>query len=402
MRQKPSAAKAASRRRRDPSYRRHATGQATVRLGGRDFYLGTYESPESREKYYRFLAAWVAEGRPRSWSGPRDDGPGVEEKDSTTVGEVMVAYLDHADAYYVKHGQPTSEVAVIKEALRHLNPVRRLPATDFGPKALKRVRRSMIAGDLARSTVNGYVARIKRMFAWATEEEMVPPDIHHGLQAVRGLRHGRSAAKESDPVRPVPDAHVDAILPHVSAEVAAMIRLQILTGMRPGEVVGMRVGDLSMSADVWTYRPSSHKTEHLGKDRTVHLGPKAQAVVRPFLKPDLNAYLFAPVAAEMARRDERRRRAKHRRRTRQRKPFKRLRAHYTTDAYRRAITRACGQAGVPRWSPNQLRHNAATRIRREFGIELTRAVLGHASAATSEIYAELDQQKVEFIMSKHG
>ncbi len=45
------------------------------------------------------------------------------------------------------------------------------------------------------------------------------------------------------------------------------------------------------------------------------------------------------------------------------------------------------------WHPHQLRHNAATDLRRQFGIEATRVVLGHASAVTSEIYAEMDSAK---------
>lgn len=43
-------------------------------------------------------------------------------------------------------------------------------------------------------------------------------------------------------MRPVPDAHVDAIKDHVSEQVWAMIELLRLTGMRPGEVCAMRTG----------------------------------------------------------------------------------------------------------------------------------------------------------------
>jgi site-specific recombinase XerC len=57
---------------------------------------------------------------------------------------------------------------------------------------------------------------------------------------------------------------------------------------------------------------------------------------------------------------------------------------------------------VPVWSPNQLRHNAATRIRAEFGIEAARVILGHASVATSEIYAEADKDKAKQIIGKLG
>ena len=54
------------------------------------------------------------------------------------------------------------------------------------------------------------------------------------------------------------------------------------------------------------------------------------------------------------------------------------------------------------WHPNQLRHNAATRIRGAYGIEAARIILGHSSAVTSEIYAEIDKEKVRKIIGKIG
>jgi hypothetical protein len=41
----------------DPKYRHYKPkGLAVVRIDGRDIYLGRYNSPESRQKYYRVLA----------------------------------------------------------------------------------------------------------------------------------------------------------------------------------------------------------------------------------------------------------------------------------------------------------------------------------------------------------
>jgi len=45
------------------------------------------------------------------------------------------------------------------------------------------------------------------------------------------------------------------------------------------------------------------------------------------------------------------------------------------------------------WHPHQLRHNAATFLRKEFGLETARIILGHQSSAITEVYAEQDQQK---------
>jgi integrase len=54
------------------------------------------------------------------------------------------------------------------------------------------------------------------------------------------------------------------------------------------------------------------------------------------------------------------------------------------------------------WHPGQLRHNAATWLRKEFGVELARIILGHATAFTTEIYAEADRQQAMEVVGKVG
>ena len=75
---------------------------------------------------------------------------------------------------------------------------------------------------------------------------------------------------------------------------------------------------------------------------------------------------------------------------------------YTAGSVRQAIHRACKKAGVDAWHTHQLRHNAATFLRKEFGIEAARVVLGHASSAVTEVYAELDLTRAADIMSQVG
>ena len=49
---------------RVPSYRRHRpSGQAVVTLGGRDFYLGRWNTKVSRAEYDRLIGEWLAAGR---------------------------------------------------------------------------------------------------------------------------------------------------------------------------------------------------------------------------------------------------------------------------------------------------------------------------------------------------
>ena len=72
----------------------------------------------------------------------------------------------------------------------------------------------------------------------------------------------------------------------------------------------MRTCDIDTSGRVWVYTPESHKTEHHGRERRIYLGPTAQAILRPWLRPELTAYLFSPAEAEAERRAEQRRNRK--------------------------------------------------------------------------------------------
>jgi len=301
---------------------------------------------------------------------------------------VLLAYWRFAETYYSKNGQPTKELECMREAIW---PLRQLygttKAADFGPKALKAVRQHMIdEQDLCRNVVNHRISRIKRVFKWAVAEELVPPSTHHGLQAVTGLRYGRTEARETDPVQPVDDRYVHAVLPFLTPHVRAMVQLQRLTGMRPSDVVKIRPCDIDRSGDVWIYEHRDHKNRWRGHRRLIPIGPKAQAVLAPFLDRDAESFIFDPKEAEAWRLEHRpvhykrerktpiypselraREKAKHARR--QRKSRRPKCDRYNTDSYRRAIEYGfvkAKKAGVeiPHWHPNQLRHTRGTEIRK--------------------------------------
>jgi site-specific recombinase XerC len=54
------------------------------------------------------------------------------------------------------------------------------------------------------------------------------------------------------------------------------------------------------------------------------------------------------------------------------------------------------------WSPNQLRHSAATEIRRRFGLEAAQVALGHSKADVTQVYAERDMTKAAAVMREVG
>lgn len=415
-----------------------ATGRAFVQWKRHRTYLGKYGSPEALEGYKR----WVAE----HWTKPEEPESSAHVPADLTILELVDRFWVYAEQHYRRDGEPTLTLKKLRPALaRILELYGSTPAAEFGPLALKALRNTWVNDGLARITVNYYTATIKQVFTWAVSEQLIAATMEVALKTVKGLQAGRTKAYDPAPIGPVADAIVDATLPHVPAIVADMIRIQRLTGARPGEMRMMRACDVHRfeSEDralplfdvdgrdppprelkVWRYIPSRHKTEHHGRKRVVFIGPRAQEILRPYLlrlafTPDALCFLTA--------RD----------------------GMYSKDMYNRLIIRGCeiafsmpqtirerairklrqqlkapdlsvekiaqieqeaaeleAQAAAWRarhcWSPNQLRHTAATAIRQRYDAEASQVVLGHADLKTTEIYAERDQAKAAAIMQEVG
>ena len=410
-----------------PKYRKHrATGQAIVTLDGRDFYLGPYGTKASKLEYDRLIGEWLANGRTLKTGDSLD----------LTISELLIRYWDHAKVYYRKNNAITSEVAAIKSALRPLRELySKQLARDFGPLALEAVRQRMIDQGWSRTGINKAVSRIRRLFKWAVSKELIPASVIQALSTVDGLRKNRTEASESEPTLPIEDAIVQITLGYMPETVADMVIVQRLTGMRPGEVCMMRPKDIDRTSEVWLYRPHSHKTEHHERQRTIPVGPKGQEVLLRYLARDPEMYCFRPCDSEVKRRAEVHSRRKtpiscgNRPGARRKKKAKRKAGEsYCVDSYRRAIHRSCDKAfphpklgyimrasfteveqielrewqKKHRWSPNQLRHTAATEIRREYGLEAAQVILGHSELGVTQVYAERDLAKGIEVAKKIG
>lgn len=418
-----------------PTYLLHKpTGQARVRIDGRDIYLGEYGSRASRERYDDLVADWFARN-------------GDLKSYVLEVDDLVLLFLEHAREHYRKDGRLTSEFECLKLAFRPLIELYgHSRARDFGPRALKAVRKIMVDAGRTRRSINSMISRIRRLFRWGVENEHVPVTVLQALCAVQGLQLGRTTAAEGEPVEPVDEATVNETLKYLSPVVAAMVQLQLLTGARPGELVTLRPCDLTMETDgVWTYRPQGHKTVHRGRERRVYLGPEAQALLRPYLDRAPESFCFSPREATELRHAQKRAARKspmtpsQAARRPKAMPKKAPRERYTTPSYRRAIERACEFAfGMPpelqsppkdengkrleetaaqrtlrrrlaaewrkqnTWNPHQLRHTRATAIRKQFGLEAAQVVLGHAECRVTEVYAERDFELAARVMKEIG
>lgn len=171
------------------------------------------------------------------------------------------------------------------------------------------------------------------------------------------------------------DADIEATLEYLSPRVADMVRVHQLIRYRPAELVSMRPDLTDRSGPVWIFTPSSHKNTWRGKSRKIAIGPRAQEILKRYL---FREWCFVS-------------------QTDNGKP-----ESYLVSSYRRAITRACIRAKVASWTPGRLRHTTASMVRKQFGLDAAQAVLGHSTASTAEIYAELDVSKAAEVALKIG
>jgi integrase len=357
-----------------PQLKRHARGQAYVkwmdRGKRRHRYFGPWGSAQAREGYAQFLREW-SDGLSRGQEAAAPAATGA------SVAALVGKWLDHAKAKYVKLGRQTSEYHAHRAACAVLLGVcPRARASEFGLVELEKVRAAMIRKNWTRRTVNKYTVCVVSMFGWGVPRKFVPAEVHYALQQIEPLAPGASAAAEAVPVRSVPPGDLAAVLdtdhlhpdPGRRATLAAMIRVQILTGMRPAELCAVRAEDVDRTGPEWRYvvPAAANKNFHRGKVRAVWLGPRAQAILGPLLAAGGYAFTFPVGRGKKVGR----------------RPVSRC-------EYARLVRAACERAGVPPWHPHQLRHNRATELKHRYESDATAARgIGATEDVTARIYCD--------------
>lgn len=373
----------------------------------------------ARNRYAAWMATWKMTDHVRN----PDSAPA-----NYTARRLATDYFAHAEQHYVKNGQPTSSLWEVKYAMEAV-------ADAWGNRPLVRVQSHELAQLRDRMiwredgsprsvrTVNGRLAIIKQAARWAASERgFIPDAVAVAMSMVKPLVEGRCEARSTDAIRPVDEDVVARTIEAAPAVLGDMIRLMWYTGMRPGEVAIMRACDVEREGEVWIYRPSTHKTEHLAKSRVVALGPQAQRILSRYLDAIKSpaAYLFSPRSAQAQRRHGIPRGTSN---------------VYTDESFRRALHYACDRAWPHpeleavlarhgykagarwrrehrdelrdwrrshHWNPNQLRHAWATRVRARFGVEAASTGLGHASIDTTLIYAERSLERAREVAAAVG
>ena len=351
-----------------------------------------YGTPDSHRRYADEIAKWQDRQ--------------TEPTANVTIKQLTLLYLKRCENHYRKDGKITSEVHCVRSALRHVNRLYRdEPADQFNPMMLAQVRAAMVSSEkYVRYTINKAVGRIVRCWKWGVSQGLVRVATYQALMTLQGLQEGRCDCPEGEPVEPVSLADVEAVLPLLAIPLQGAARFQLATASRPNEALQLRLRDLDRSGAVWIYRPGSHKTTHHGKDRLILVGPRAQAVILDHATADPEAYVFGVPGSGGKKAYRRDNYALAIRRGCERvfempKELRRLKRDDPEDQKQRA--KEWRQEHV--WTPNQLRHTAATAIRKAAGtVEAAKVILGHAELRTTEIYAERDLAAAAEIVNKVG
>lgn len=394
---------------RIPKLTRHATGQSVVRISGVDYYCGKHGDPNTEAKYRLLISEWLANQQTFE----------AKRQPKKTLEDLCVCYLEYAKDYYDKRDYGNIKLVVQTT----LQLYKSLDADSFSSTEFKTIREQFASEKVRRTRSRQYVnkcmACLIRMFSWCTGEGLVKPDVVAVLREIPSLRKGKTkipeSAKSQMKSKLVPQAIVDATLPNLPDTVADMVRLQQLLGCRPGELCGIKPAMIDRTSEIWSIGLDEHKTEHHDHERTIYVGPRAQAILLKYLDRPAATYCFSPkeaMAQHRAKKTANRttppnqgNRSGYNQCSRGGAAKARYNDQYNTASYGHSISRAC-KATWPapegldaeqtrqwhakhRWTPHQLRHAAGQEIRTQFSLEHVAAVLGHADIETSKIYSAI-------------
>lgn len=310
---------------------------------------GKYQSPESIAAYHEMCLHVQATGQlPQKHA----------EVKHLTISGLVAWWRDYARDYYPAISKQPVHIDYAVRALEELFGSR--PAAEFSPVDLKAVRKLLISRGQCRKTVNVRAKQIQFVFKQAVSECLIDQSVWQALVSVQPIGRDRENAIDYEPALPVGLAVFEQTLKHTAPIHAAALRVQLLTGMRSGELLTMRPQDVDISQRHWIYQIADHKTKK-------HIGPKLIGIPEPAAKI---------LAEHMPR-----------------QICDRFFA-WSVNRHRKRTIAAIEKAGVKHWYPHQLRHTMSTIAKQKIGLEGAQTLLGHTDTKTTEIYARTTKEAI--------
>jgi integrase len=317
------------------------------------------------------MTATAADAMPVNRSFPRETSWEEIAARAPEMVATMFAYLDQIS---VSHR--TTSVQAYSLALRHLAAY--LTASDPGCLRVADITRAHIEdyklalaarsgrkGALSKTTIRHNLGMVRTFFEriidwdWPEAPRRVPifaGDIPKADEPLPKFLDDPTAAKFMVTLATDPDRRR-----------RLLVELLARTGMRAGELGGLRDDAMYRVGDTWWLRIPIGK---LHNDRNVPLHPLLVGVITDYQAwrgPSRNGYLLEREDGQ---------------------PFDRRTIH-------RYVAAVAKRAGIPRVHPHQLRHTLATQcLNRGMSLEAIAALLGHRSPRMTLVYARISNTNV--------
>lgn len=356
-------------------------GRAFTKVDGVYYSLGRAGSSDAQKRYAEILARH-ADGTLKKIASKTSKAEAPS--DGLAVAELLVQYVSRELSRF-SAAEQRCQLSAMK-ILRQKFGLR--PVTDFGPLKFRVVQDAMVNAGWSRSFINRQMKRLRSIFKWGVSWELVPQTLMDSLRTVSSLKPGTSDAPESKPRRAIPEADLQAVRALLCERHRDLVDLMLLTGCRPGELLGLTTGMIDRSADIWRADLVCHKTAHKGKARTLFFNKTAQAILRKYLKVDSAARVFPLRGDTFSNAIKSACEVAYGMPAHLRKPGRQL------TPQQRAEAKAWRRQHV--WTPHWLRHTVATRLADEVGTEAAQRLLGHSTTAMTLHYSRTaEKQAIE-------
>lgn len=210
-------------------------------------------------------------------------------------------------------------------------------------------------------------AHVRLRFPSLTLDQLEPsPSIRSGKRRTSKGRPPRSVSRTAPDPRRAPDdffAVVRDALDFFAPDLRDIVRLLLLTGARPGELLRLTTFAIDTSSAPWVARLDEHKSsDSTHAPRLIVLGQAAASILDRRLTPFCPLDWIFPAP-------------------------KCIHDPISRDLVQKRLRRTLTRHKLPLFTLYDARRWAATVSRRSEGLEAAQALLGHSRASTTEIYA---------------
>lgn len=279
---------------------------------------------------------------------------------AATLGPALDRYVEHCETHGLRSaGDRRTHAKALREALGE-----KTELADLVAPAVERFKASMLATGRSPATINRHVQTLKHFAKWARTHAGMPAEV------VRALREDvRQLAEPEGRKRYLTPDEEKTVHTKLGGWLRPIALACKYTGARLSEITNLRGRDVDRHAGVLRFTKT--KT---GRTREVAIVPELAAILDALPAREPDAFVFA-VPRRQSRAENVKRTEEKRRR----------------DVASKAWATFCEKNGLADLHAHDLRHHAATMIRRAGGgLDTVAKVLGHTNIRTAARYAHVE------------